>query len=293
MKYQSKTSTHSSRSGMQRSVWAVLRSVLRLFVKLRVLWLILVAVLFLSGCVRYEVGMNFIDANHGEWVQRIRLEKQTTSLGETIANAWFDSLEEKAKTLGGQVRHPSDRELFVQIPFFNAKDLETKFNQFFQPESRRIEQSGGYWKKRDAKLPELESHLHIQTHNFVFRERHHLELDLDLRSLETMTHEAGIPIEPEQLVDLEFRLTTPSGAQVLSTQGMSEAIVRQHGKQLVWTLQPGKLNHLEAVFAVPNPLGTGFVIIAVFVLLGMFAKFLMLPPAAVLPFPETPDPTLD
>jgi hypothetical protein len=289
MKYQSKTSPYSSRSGTQSSSWGLLRSTLRLLVKLRVLWIILVAVLFLSGCVRYEVGMNFADANHGEWVQRIRLEKQTTSLGETIATAWFNSLEQKAETLGGQVRHPSERELLIQIPFFNASDLETKFNQFFQSENRQLEQSGGYWKKRDAKLPELESRLHIKTNNFVFRERHYLELNLDLRSLETLTNEAGISLDPEQLLDLEFRLTTPWGAQIISSEGMSEAIARQQGKQLVWTLKPGEVNHLEAVFAVPNPLGTGFVGIAIFVLLGMFVKFLMLPPTAVLPFPETPD----
>ncbi|WP_088894361.1 DUF3153 domain-containing protein [Leptolyngbya ohadii] len=260
----------------------LLRFLIRGFIRLRVVWIILIAIVFLSGCVRYETGLNFSDANHGEWVQRIRLEKVPTGLSETIAAGWLDSVKEKAKQFGGRADSISEEELWLRIPFYSAKDLESKFNQFFQPPGT-IAPTGGTWKQRDQKSLNLPIRVKVETRQWLFREREYLTLDFDFRPLKTLLAQSGLTVKSDDLLELEFRLKTPAGAKILQANGVSEPILRSQGKQILWQLKPGQLNHLELAFTVPNYLGTGFVVILLITLTGMLIKFLMLPPTAVLP----------
>lgn len=252
------------------------------FVRLRVLGIALIAIVFLSGCVRYETGLNFKDANHGEWSQRIRLEKVPSGLSETIAASWLDSVKEKAKQFDGRVNQVSEEELWLRIPFYSAKDLETKFNQFFQPPGT-LPPKGGYWSQRDQKPLNLPIRMQVQTRHGLFRERERLTLDFDFRSLKKLLTQSGLATRSDELLDLEFRLMTPAGTKVLTADGVSEPLIRRQGKQLSWQLKPGQLNHLELAFTVPNYLGTGFFVVLLITLTGMLVKFLMLPPTAVLP----------
>lgn len=258
------------------------RFLVRGFIRLRVVWIILIAIVFLSGCVRYETGLSFADANHGEWTQRIRLEKVPPGISETIAAGWLDSLKDKAKQFGGRVNAVSEEELWLKIPFYSARDLETKFNQFFQPPGT-LPPRRGTWTQRDQKSLNLPIRVQVQTRQWLFREREYLTIDFDFRSLKTLLAQSGLTLKSDDLLDLEFRLKTPAGAKILQTNGVSEPILRSQGKQIFWQLQPGQLNHLELAFTVPNYLGTGFVVILLITLLGMLIKFLMLPPTAVLP----------
>jgi len=263
-------------------------------VRLRILGICLMAIVFLSGCVRYETGLNFKDPNHGEWVQRIRFEKVPPGLSETIAASWLDSVKEKAKQFGGQVNSISEEELWLKIPFYSAKDLEAKFNQFFQPPGT-LPPQGGYWKQRDQKPLDLPIRVQVQTRQRLFRERERITLDFDFRSLRKLVASSGLTLNSQDLLDLELRLTTPAGAKILQASGVSEPMVRQQGRQVIWQLEPGQLNHLELAFTVPNYLGTGFVVILLITLTGMLVKFLMLPPTAVLPpevLAEAEDPSV-
>jgi Protein of unknown function (DUF3153) len=236
--------------------------ILRQFIKLRLLWFILVAALFLSGCVHNDVSVGFSDANHGEIVQHIRLKSQRasldSSLDEAIATTWVESLEQRTKALGGSTRHPEAQEWLMTIPFHNAKDLESKFNQLFRSQSAQ---------KSD--LPT--SRLQIKTKNRLMWQRHYLQYDLDLRSLR-----ASLQGDLSESLDLEFRLKTPWGAQVPIADDQLAADFRKSGWQLVWKLKPGVMNHIEAVFSVPNLLGIGFVVISLMIIGGASVKVLSL-----------------
>ncbi len=250
----------SDRSPYRRSS-TPLNLFLRWVVKLRLLWLILVAFLFLSGCVRYEVGINFADANHGAIVQQVELSRQLTGVSRATANLWLDQLATEAEKLGGQVKHPSDRSLWLKIPFYNAKDLVAKFDQFFQAFSNTDLVSA----------PAPLSHLQLKTNNWVLWQRNHLIYDLDLRSLRVVPNAddaATLLINPKDLLKLEFTLKAPEVQRL--EQALPSPAPRQN--QQVWKLQPGEINHVEAIFWVPSPIGIGFVVIVLLVVGGMFFK---------------------
>uniref|UniRef100_A0ACD5GX71 Uncharacterized protein n=1 Tax=Desertifilum tharense IPPAS B-1220 TaxID=1781255 RepID=A0ACD5GX71_9CYAN len=67
-----------------------------------VLWLIplyLCLVTLLSGCVRYEVGVNFESPTHGEMIQHIKLADRLTSFSRTTAEDWLKSIERRTRQL--------------------------------------------------------------------------------------------------------------------------------------------------------------------------------------------------
>lgn len=249
----------------------ILRSILHWVIKLRLVWLILVAFLFLSGCVRYDVGVTFTDANHGTIVQQVRLSDQLTGVSRATANLWLDKLAEQAQQLGGETQHLNDRELVMTIPFYNAKDLAAKFDRFFQAITT-TQLEGKRSKSKNASS--VVSHLQIRTNNLVLWQRNRLNYELDLRSLSIIpdaTNTATLLVNPKDLLALKFTLNTPWGAQSIDATPLSPTVQRQ-GKRLVWTLVPGEINHLEAVFWVPSPIGIGLLVIVVFVVTGMFLK---------------------
>jgi hypothetical protein len=219
--------------------------ILRQFIRMRLFWFILIAALFLSGCVHYDTDINFSDANHGEIVQHVRLKSKDANLSKPIAIPWIESLVQRTQRLGGKARHPEAREWVMTIPFYNAKDLEEKFNQLFQS-------------SQTSELPL--SRLQIRTKNRILWQRNEMSYDLDLRSLR-----AALQGDFSESLDLEFKLRTPGGAQVPTETGLSPKL-RKNGWQLVWKLKPGMMNHIEAVFWVPSPIGTGFVVISVLVM---------------------------
>ena len=239
---------------------------------LRLLGIILVALFLLSGCARYDVGIRFVDANHGEITQRIRLDEDIPGLGGTIVKSWLETLEQQAVQLGGRVRHLSSQESFIRVPFYNAKDLQNKFNQLFYVQARS-----------NRNHSPLDSNLRITTGNWIIWQRHHLQYDLDLRGLELpILSDAPTSQSP---LELEFSLKTPWGAKTIDRKytdaNPTEANYaatgyaskfRQRGQKVIWQLKPGKINHLEAVFWVPSPLGIGLVLIVLLVVGGSYMK---------------------
>jgi hypothetical protein len=252
-----------------------------------VLWIIVLAALMLSGCVHYDVGINFDSPNRGEIVQHIRWQDQLTAFSNPSLRQWVDDLDRRAHQLQGRTKRISDREISVIIPFSSATDLETKFNEFLNPsaESRRplASQSG-------AELPDFTSQLSVSQNNFFFLQRIHLSYDLDLRSLGLLASNGNLLFSPDSLLELEFNLHTPWGARNLvaasskaqrstTSSQSSTAEVQQQGKDLSWNLKPGQINHLETTFWLPNPLGIGTVMIVSLVVLGTYLKTQFLPTA--------------
>jgi len=236
---------------------------------LRRILLILLASLCLSGCVQYDVGVHIINQTQGEIVQHIRLGEQLTNFSGSSAQDWLQSIQQRTRKLNGRTRRVSDRELIVRIPFNNGADLTARFNEFFQPAPRQTTETFA-----ETGLPELKSELNLTQSNWLLVERDRLIFDLDLRPLGVLSANGNLLVSPGSLLDLKFELDTPWGARSVDDDSLA---VLQQGKRLVWTLKPGAVNHLEAVFWLPSPLGIGTLAIVLLVLAGIYLRTLLFP----------------
>lgn len=243
--------------------------------RLRVLWVILLPALLLSGCVQYNVGVNFEGQHHGVIVQHIKLGEQLTSFSHEQAQEWLKSIEQRARQLDGKTKRVSDQEVTVKIPFSNGTELESKFNRFFYPGAT---QKSATKAGEPMDLPTLDSKFNLNQGNWFLVQRNHLSYDLDLRSLGVLSSKGNVIVSPSSLLDLQFSLETPWGARSVNQgENAIRPAVYADGHQLVWKLQPGQMNHLEAVFWLPSPLGVGTVAIVLLVLGGFYLKYKALP----------------
>lgn len=249
----------------------ILRTLLRFLARSRLLWIVLLSSLLLSGCVQYQAGVNFDSPNHGEIVQHIKLGDRLMTFSGDSATEWLNSIERRARKLDGKVKRISSEELAVTIPFNNGAELESKFNDFFHPSTKNTITAD-----QPSELPVVNSQLKLNQNNLLFLLRNRLIYELDLRSLSLISTNGNVLVNPSEILDLEFRLTTPWGATDVETD---ENAVQPEiaGKQLIWTLKPGELNHLEAIFWLPNPLGIGTFIIILFVAAGMYLRYNFMP----------------
>lgn len=240
--------------------------------------IILLSYLAISGCVQYDMGLNFAGPHQGVLVQHIRFDEELSNFGSKQSRQWLSRMETRAKSLSGQVKRDSPQEITVQIPFTSGQELAEKFNDFFQTQQQvsNNKQSG-----KDS-LPDLDIHFDLQQSNFLLLQRNHLQLDLDLRSLGLVSPEGEVIINPAALFQLGFSLEAPWGAKNIShTDNAIVPTSSQDGHKLTWQLQAAELNHLEAVFWLPSPIGLGAVVIILLILAGFYAKYRQLPWAKV------------
>ncbi len=240
--------------------------------------IILLSYLAISGCVQYDVGVNFAGTNQGVFVQHIRFDEELSNFGGKQSRQWLSRIETRAKSLSGQVKRDSPQEITVQIPFTSGQELTEKLNAFFQPQQQVINnnQSG------QESLPDLAVRFDLHQSNLLLLQRNHLQLDLDLRSLGLVSPEGEVIINPGSLFQLGFSLEAPWGAKNIShTDNAIVPTISQYGHKLTWELQAAKLNHLEAVFWLPSPIGLGAVVIILLILAGFYVKYRRLPWAKV------------
>lgn len=236
------------------------------FQRSRHIWLMLLASLLLSGCVRYDVGIRFDSPNRGEFTQHIQLEERLQRFSGSTAQQWLTLIEQRSQRLGGRIDRLPDHDLLVTIPFTSSGDLQTKFNQFFSPLEENSAATAA------ITLPPIASRFTLSTSNLLLVERNHLRYELDLRSLGVRSASGSLLLSPASLIDLEFRLQTPWGAKSILSNSINQPATVS-GKRLVWQLLPGELNHLEVVFWLPSPLGIGTLAIVLLVLIGLFLKY--------------------
>jgi len=249
--------------------------------RLPVLWVILLASLLLSGCVKYDLGVNFEGQHHGAIVQHIQLGEKLTSFSNSQVAQWFKSIERRAQQLQGKTKRFSEQDIVVTIPFASGAELESKFNQFFHPVVQKSSQSQV---SETVDLPNFNSKFLLKQSNFFFWQRNYLSYELDLRSLGVLSANGNIIVSPGSLFDLHFSLETPWGARSLNqTDNAPKPEFSADGHQLVWTLKPGQLNHLEVVFWLPSPLGFGTLLIVLLVLSGYYIKYKSFPGIAMSP----------
>ncbi|MDJ0554683.1 MAG: DUF3153 domain-containing protein [Microcoleaceae cyanobacterium MO_207.B10] len=235
----------------------------------------LLAILLLSGCVQYEVGINFQSQTHGEIIQHIKLADKLSSFSGEIVSEWLNSVETRVRQLQGKTKNISNQEILVTIPFNNGNELEEKFNRFFQPiESQEYQNSS---QDVETNLPKLESQIEVSQKNLFLALRNKLTMNLDLRSLSILsTTNNSVVVNPGGLLDLQFRLISPWGFSKIKDTG-NNIIYSQDKNQIVWKLKPGELNTLDAIFWIPSPIGIGAILIMAFVYAGIALKYQILP----------------
>lgn len=229
-----------------------------------------------TGCVQYDVGVNFESQTRGEIVQHIKLGERLTSFSSETVAEWLKSVERRVRLLDGKTKRLSQTEVLVRIPFNNGAELQDKFNQFYNPIAQTAKSRVASPLETD--LPKFESHLNVKQNNLLLVLRNRLSLELDLRSLSLLSSNGSLLLSPGGLLELDFSLNTPWGAKSIET--VAGALVPesyQQGKQLVWKLKPGEINYLEAIFWIPSPVGIGTLIIALFVAAGIALKYQILP----------------
>ena len=228
----------------------------------------------LTGCVKYDVGVNFATPYSGEIVQHVRVSEQLTHLAPEETQKWLKSIEKRSRKLDGKINKLNNREVLLTIPFGNGAELAEKFNQLFQT---KVTQNATIpIEKRE--LIKLDSQVSIHQSNLVFVERNSMDLAIDLRALKGLNQEK-IVVDPNSAADLEFKLTTPWIARSVSHHNALQPIDRS-GKTLVWQLQPGEINHIEAVFWLPSPVGIGAAAIILLAILGFMLKYRRFPGVA-------------
>jgi hypothetical protein len=240
--------------------------------KFRNYLLIFVACLltFLTGCVRYDVGVNFPEQHQGQIIQQIALGQQLTSLSQSEVNKWLNSIDGRAAQLQGKVKRLSSQEILVTIPFSNGQELVRKFNQFFNPTPAKATQST---QPDNLDLIQLKSEMSLRQSNWLFLEQNRLSLSVDLRALGVLSNQGNIIVSPGDLIDLKFSLNAPLWAAIPSNKNVLTPEISEEGHRLVWQLQPGQINQIEAVFWVPSWLGLGSLGIILLMLAGFYLKY--------------------
>ncbi len=220
----------------------------------------------LSGCVKYETGVKFVGLNYGEIVEHIHLGEQLTSFSQAPVQTWLASVEQRAKQAQGRIERLSDRELNVIIPFDNARDLVTKIDRYFNPAFQPSDPGS-----------KLKSHLQIEQNNFFLLVRNHLTYEIDLSSLMVKTNDPKVAISSASSVDLNFSLQSPWPIQLSDLPNNLPGIASDGGRQVNWQLQPGKINHLDAIFWLPSYLGIGTLLIILISIAGYYIKYRQIP----------------
>ena len=223
--------------------------------------ILLVLSLVLTGCVDYSVGIRFDNPHRGAIMQRLQLSDRLRGFSDAAVQDWVGTLERRSRLVGGAVKREADQVL-ITIPFGNAMELEDKFNQFFATAADPA---------ASPDLPAIESHLTVNHSNFLLLERDRLRYDLDLRSLGVSSSGGSLLLSPGSLIDLGFRLETPWGGRSVKAAGNLPPEAGRPG--LIWNLVPGQVNHLEAIFWLPSPLGIGVLAIVVLVVVGSYLKY--------------------
>jgi Protein of unknown function (DUF3153) len=242
----------------------------RLTKTMRLVTLLLVASLLLSGCVKYDMGLSFDNSNSGELVQHIKLGERLTSFSGDPVYEWLNSIERRTRKLSGKTRRISREEIIVTIPFSNGEELQEKFNTFFNPANNPEYKLAKA--ETNSELPEIESNLRLFQNNLLLAVRNRLIYDLDLRSLSLISSDGNVLANANSIFDLEFSLKTPWGAKSIITNE-NTLQPRKEPLQLVWKLKAGELNHIETVFWLPNLIGIGALLIVLFVWFGITLRY--------------------
>ncbi len=220
----------------------------------------------LSGCVKYDTGINFSSLNYGEIVQHIQVGEQLNSFSQQAVKTWIASIEARTKAADGRIEYVNAGEVNVIIPFNNARELVEKIDGYFNSTSSSSQDDSSF-----------KAHMQIQQNNFFLVVRNHLTYDINLRSQVVKSTDPKVSIASGDLLDLNFTIQSPWGVTSAKLPDSIEGIAGTNDRQKSWKLESGKMNHLEAFFWLPNPLGIGSIVIIFISILGYYFKYRELP----------------
>ncbi len=235
-------------------------------------WLVLallVLSLLISGCVRSDLEINFAGQSGGEIRQHLQLTEALAASQKS--QGWLEQIQRQVKQVGGRTQRINAQELEVTVPFANGMDLAAKLNRFFQPLASEPRPA------QSLPLPAIAAHLEVAEQNLLLLFRDRLSYDIDLRSLGVQSATGDVLLSPSSLLEAQFSLKTPWGARSLSGPAAPTTLVnpgvQRQGQTLTWRLQPGYINHLEAAFWYPSPIGLGAIAIILLVGAGWYLKY--------------------
>jgi Protein of unknown function (DUF3153) len=220
----------------------------------------------LSGCVKYDTGVNFFSLNSGEIVEHIQLGEQLNSFSQTAVKRWLDSIDQRVQQANGKIERINDQELKIVIPFSNAQQLVAKIDSYFNPVDR-VNPSPS------SESSQFNAHMQIEQNNFLLMVRNHLSYDIDLRSLAVKSSDPKVSIVAQNIVDLNFKIQSPWGVKSSNAAGSIMGTNTTNSRQMNWQLQSGQLNHIDAIFWLPNPLGIGAILIVLISGGGYYFKY--------------------
>jgi len=234
--------------------------------------LLLILMVFLTGCVRYDVGIDFQNQHRGEIIQNINLAPQLSRLSQKEVQEWIDSLQKRAENLNGKLENISENSFRVIIPFSNGQELSNKFNQLYHQQTRRE-------KKQSDKidLVNLDAQMSIEQTNLLLLERNLMNFTVDLRGLGVVSQEGNIIVSSGSLLDLNLGITSPLMVQLIQ----QNAQISKKNNELIWHLQPGQINQLEVICWVPSYLGIGGALIILLFFAGYYLKYKRIPGTAL------------
>lgn len=227
----------------------------------------------LTGCVDYDVGVDFTTPYSGKITQHIKVSDKLSNLAPSETKRWLNSLEKRSRQLKGKVKKLDSQEILLTIPFGNGAELAQKFNQLFQTNIV----PNATIPKDQVDLIKLNSQVSIHQNNLVFVERNSLNMAIDLRALGVLSQQDKIILEPDAIADLEFQLTTPWIVHSISHTDNLQPTSNSLKKGLVWQLHPGQVNHIEVVFWLPSPIGIGAAGIILLMIVGFLLKYRRFP----------------
>jgi Protein of unknown function (DUF3153) len=217
----------------------------------------------LSGCVKYDAGVKFSSLNYGEIVEHIQLGEQLNSFSQAAVQKWVASIEARTKQADGKIERISDREFKVVIPFYNAQELVAKIDRYFNPSQNN-----------SADRSKFNAQMQIKQSNFLLVVRNHLIYDIDLRSLAIGSSDPKVSEAANNFVDLNFTIQSPWGVKSSDLPGSLVGMEKVgNNRKMDWQLKPGELNHLDAIFWLPNPLGIGAILIILISGGGYYLKY--------------------
>ncbi|MFM2431643.1 MAG: hypothetical protein RLZZ511_2856 [Cyanobacteriota bacterium] len=195
--------------------------------------LMLMLTVGLTGCLDADTQIQVASPHRGQIVQHIELGSQLAA-----AQGWLNQLETQARKLNGSVSRTARNELTLTVPFTNAIDLETKFNQLFTPPNNAA-----------SDLPPIAAKLQVQTSNLLLLQRDKLIYDIDLTALGLQADDGEVLLNAGNGLDMKFGVQGPWGVGGRDRQ--------QSNGETFWNLQAGQKNHVEATLWMPSPIGLG------------------------------------
>lgn len=213
------------------------------------------SLLLLTGCLQYDLDLQFDSQTHGQLVQRIHwrgAEAATTAeWSETLA-----MLRDRTTAVGGDAHLLADQTFEIVIPFNNGDELAAKFNQFFDPDlsSAPLTLFG--------QAP-VSAHLSLHQGNWLGVIANHVTIRFDLTAVPDLAATAVPLLQGRQLFTGQVSVTAP----------WVRSLTGEFTPSQTWTLIPGEVNEVVADFWVLSPIGIGAAAIALLVLTGYGLKY--------------------